>query len=147
MPTLFSPDSVFLQRFLRTAGLYKGDMDGIIGPKTNAALLEFTAILSKSRTNFGTFDKRSEEKIRTMLPPTQQAARKFVSAVGQADLSDGLSVQILSAPGHLRNGQYSSRNICRAAPWLHDLVEAITTSGSLGMSESLIQRSVYRRSR
>jgi peptidoglycan LD-endopeptidase CwlK len=96
MPTLFSPDSVFLQRFLRTAGLYKGDMDGIIGPKTNAALLEFTADCQQIADELGTFDKRSEEKIRTMLPPTQRAARKFMSAVGQADLSDGLSVQILS---------------------------------------------------
>jgi lysozyme family protein len=43
MATLVPPDSVFLQRFLRAAGLYKGDIDGLIEAKTEAALLEFKA--------------------------------------------------------------------------------------------------------
>ncbi|MEY2499374.1 MAG: hypothetical protein QOD12_2930, partial [Verrucomicrobiota bacterium] len=37
MSTLFSPDSVFLQRFLSSGGFYKGDLDGLIGPKSRAA--------------------------------------------------------------------------------------------------------------
>jgi peptidoglycan LD-endopeptidase CwlK len=96
VPILFSPDSVFLQRFLRAAGLYKGDIDGIIGPKSNAALLEFNADSQQIAAELGTFDKRSEERIRTMLLPTQRAARKFLSSVGQTGLSDGMTVQILS---------------------------------------------------
>jgi hypothetical protein len=43
MSTLFSPDSVFLQRFLRLGGYYKGDIDGLVGSKTLAAFAEFEA--------------------------------------------------------------------------------------------------------
>jgi peptidoglycan LD-endopeptidase CwlK len=96
MTILFSPDSVFLQRFLRAAGLYKGDIDGLIGPKTTAALQEFNADSQQIADELAAFDKRSEEKIRTLLLATQRAARKFLSGVGEAGLGDGMSVQILS---------------------------------------------------
>ena len=43
MSTLFSPDSAFLQRFLRLGGYYKGDIDGLVGSKTLAAFGEFEA--------------------------------------------------------------------------------------------------------
>jgi D-alanyl-D-alanine carboxypeptidase. len=120
VPILFSPDSVFLQRFLRAAGLYKGDIDGIIGPKSNAALLEFNADSQQIAAELGTFDKRSEERIRTMLLATQRAARKFLSSLGQTGLSDGMTVQILSGTRtfaeqttlfekHLRGGPLAAR--------------------------------------
>ena len=96
MSVLFSPDSVFLQRFLRAAGLYKGDIDGIIGDKTEAALLEFQADSQQIANELGAFDKQSEERIRTTLLPTQRAARKFMSNAGQAGLTDGMTVRIIS---------------------------------------------------
>jgi peptidoglycan L-alanyl-D-glutamate endopeptidase CwlK len=96
MPLIFAPDSVFLQRFLRTGGYYKGDIDGLIGPKSLAALAEFQADSERTADELGVFDKRSEASIVTMLLATQRAARKFLNAVDTAGLSAGLTVRIIS---------------------------------------------------
>jgi peptidoglycan L-alanyl-D-glutamate endopeptidase CwlK len=96
MSTLFSPDSVFLQRFLRSGGYYKGDIDGLVGPKTLAALGEFEADTEQVANEIGSFDKRTEASIRTMLIPTQRAARTFMKNIPQAGLSQGFTVRILS---------------------------------------------------
>jgi lysozyme family protein len=85
--TLFSPDSVFLQRFLRSGGYYKGDIDGLIGPKSLAALGEFETDTEQVASEIGSFDKRTEASIRTMLIPTQRAAREFMKNIAQAGLS------------------------------------------------------------
>jgi hypothetical protein len=87
MSTLFSPDSVFLQRFLRSGGYYKGDIDGIIGPKSLAALGEFEVDTQQIANEIGSFDKRTEASIRTMLIPTQCTARQFMKNIAQAGLS------------------------------------------------------------
>jgi peptidoglycan L-alanyl-D-glutamate endopeptidase CwlK len=96
MSTLFSPDSVFLQRFLHSGGYYKGDLDGLVGPKTLAALGEFEADTEQVANEIGSFDKRTETSIRTMLIPTQRAARRFMKNIAQAGLSQGFTVRILS---------------------------------------------------
>ncbi|MEY2497292.1 MAG: peptidoglycan LD-endopeptidase CwlK [Verrucomicrobiota bacterium] len=96
MSTLFSPDSVFLQRFLSSGGFYKGDLDGLIGPKSRAALGEFEIDTQQIADELGSFDKRTEVNIRTMLIPTQRAARKFMKTIAQAGLSPGFTVRILS---------------------------------------------------
>ena len=75
LSTLFSPDSIFLQRFLRSGGYYKGDIDGLIGPKTLTALGEFEANTEHVANEIGSFDKRTEASIGIMLIPTQRAAR------------------------------------------------------------------------
>jgi peptidoglycan L-alanyl-D-glutamate endopeptidase CwlK len=96
MTTLFSPGSVFLQRFLCSGGYYKGDIDGIVGPKTLAALGEFEVDTQQVANELGSFDKRTEASIRTMLIPTQRAAREFMKNIAQAGLSQGFTVRILS---------------------------------------------------
>ena len=96
MAILFAPDSVFLQRFLRAAGLYKGDIDGLIGPKSLTALEEFKVDSLQIANELGTFAKRTEDRIATMLQPTQRAARKFMSSIDEAGLSAGMRVHILS---------------------------------------------------
>jgi peptidoglycan L-alanyl-D-glutamate endopeptidase CwlK len=96
MSTLFSPDSVFLQRFLSSGGYYKGDIDGLIGPKTLAALGEFDADTKQVANELGSFDKQTEASIQTMLIPTQRKAREFMKSIAAAGLSQGLSVRLLS---------------------------------------------------
>jgi peptidoglycan LD-endopeptidase CwlK len=96
MSILFSPDSVFLQRFLSSGGYYKGDLDGLIGPKSRTALAEFETDTQQVANELGSFDKRTEAAIRTMLIPTQRAARKFMQSIGQAQLTQGFTVRILS---------------------------------------------------
>jgi peptidoglycan L-alanyl-D-glutamate endopeptidase CwlK len=96
MSTLFSADSRFLQRFLSSGAYYKEDIDGDVGPKTLEALGQFEADTEQVASELGSFDKRTEASIRTMLIPTQRKARDFMKNIGQAGLSQGLTVRILS---------------------------------------------------
>jgi peptidoglycan L-alanyl-D-glutamate endopeptidase CwlK len=96
MPILFESDPVFLQRFLASGGYYKADLDGLLGPKSLAALAEFQADSRRMAEELGVFDKRTEEKIATMLPETQRAARKFMAGIASAGLTAGLQVRIIS---------------------------------------------------
>jgi peptidoglycan LD-endopeptidase CwlK len=96
MSTLFSPDSTFLQRFLSSGGFYEDRIDGDVGPNTLEALSKFETETQEVANDLGTFDKRTEASIRTMLPPTQRKAREFMKNIGQAGLSQGFSVRILS---------------------------------------------------
>ena len=96
MSTLFSPDSKFLQRFLSSGGYYNDDIDGDVGPKTLEAMGKFEADTEQVANELGSFDKRTEASIRTMLIPTQRKAREFMKNIGQAGLGQGLSVRIIS---------------------------------------------------
>ena len=96
MSTLFSPDSKFLQRFLSSGGFYKDRIDGDVGPNTREALGKFEADTEQVANELGSFDKRTEASIQTMLIPTQRKAREFMKNIGQAGLGQGLSVRILS---------------------------------------------------
>jgi len=96
MSTLFSPDSEFLQRFLSSGGYYKERIDGDVGPKTLEAVGKFEADTEQFANELGSFEKRTERSTRTMLVPTQRKAREFMKDIGQAGLSQGLTVRILS---------------------------------------------------
>jgi peptidoglycan L-alanyl-D-glutamate endopeptidase CwlK len=96
MSTLFSPDSKFLQRFLSSGGFYKDRIDGDVGPNTLEAVGKFETDTEQVANELGSFDKRTEASIRTMLIPTQRKAREFMKNIGQAGLSQGLSVRLLS---------------------------------------------------
>ena len=52
-------DIVFLQRFLKSEGFYNGKIDGVWGPKTDAAVNEFS---KEILLEFETFDTRTERK-------------------------------------------------------------------------------------
>ena len=96
MSTLFSPDSEFLQRFLSSGGYYKERIDGDVGPKTLEAVGKFEAETEQVANELGSFDKRTEKSIQTMLIPTQRKAREFMKDIGQAGLSQGLTARIIS---------------------------------------------------
>jgi Putative peptidoglycan binding domain len=57
---MFGNDFLFLQRFLKSLGYYKGDLDGDFGPLTDAALDEFEMQTEKIANTFGQFDPLTE---------------------------------------------------------------------------------------
>ena len=89
---LFAEDVTFLQRFLKCSGFYGGKIDGVWGPKTDAAVNEFDAQGAGVAAELGTFDAASERYIRTLQPKAQREARDFLKRVLQA----GISARILS---------------------------------------------------
>ena len=88
----FAEDVVFLQRFLKCAGLYPAKLDGIWGPKTDAAVDTFENQTEALARQLGTFDRTSERHIRTLQPKAQEQARRFMAAV----LSAGLPIRLIS---------------------------------------------------
>ncbi len=96
MSTLFSPDSKFLQRFLSSGGYYNDDIDGDVGPNTLEAVGKFEADTEQVANELGSFDKRTEKSIRTMLIPTQRKAREFMKEM---------------RPGWVKSGSYCPNSI------------------------------------
>lgn len=89
---LFSEDVVFQQRFLKSAGLYTGALDGIWGPLTDAAFNGFLAQADQIAAEHGRFDGRSERNLASLQLPTQRNARRFMTTV----LAAGFDVRIIS---------------------------------------------------
>ena len=73
-------DILFTQRLLKSQGIYTGRLDGSWGPKTEAAINAADARSQQIAAQFGTFDFRSEEKIRTLNLKAQETARVFLGA-------------------------------------------------------------------
>jgi peptidoglycan LD-endopeptidase CwlK len=73
-------DILFMQRLLKSQGLYTGRLDGSWGPKTEAAVNAADARSLQLAAQFGTFDPRSEEKIRSLNLQAQETARIFLSS-------------------------------------------------------------------
>jgi len=96
MSTLFSPDSTFLQRFLSSGCYYNDRIDGDVGPNTLEALGKFETETQEVANDLGSFDRTTESKIGDMLISTQRKAREFMKNISQADVSQGLSVRIIS---------------------------------------------------
>ena len=88
----FAEDVVFLQRFLKCAGLYAGGLDGIWGPKTDGAVDAFENETEALARQVGTFDRTSERHIRTLQPRAQEQARRFMAAV----LAAGMPIRLIS---------------------------------------------------
>jgi peptidoglycan L-alanyl-D-glutamate endopeptidase CwlK len=89
---LFEDDVVFLQRLLKSAGLYQGSIDGIWGPLTDAAVNAFDARFVELAATLGTFDARTERNIQTLHPRAQELARVFIKRV----LDAGINARIIS---------------------------------------------------
>ena len=89
---LFGEDILFLQRFLKSAGFYTGNLDGIYGKMTDAALNAFEAQTAEIAGALGTFDSRSEKSIGSLHPKAQKAARIFLKTI----LDTGIDARIIS---------------------------------------------------
>lgn len=83
---------LFQQRLLASAGLYKGALDGLWGPKSEAADAAFVAFYEEQKAKLGTFDRRTEAEIASLLPKAQVIARKFMHIAIKAPFT----VKILS---------------------------------------------------
>jgi len=80
-----SPEDVlFLQRLLKGAGFYGGALDGLWGPKTDAAVQAFEARERELRQVHGELDARSEANLQLLHPKAQEAARVFLGKVRSA---------------------------------------------------------------
>ena len=89
---LFPGDVLFFQRMLRAEGLYKHTLDGVWGPKTEAAAIQFEQRAEAIRVASRTFDIRSERSITTLSLKAQSLARHFLARV----LDGGLRARIIS---------------------------------------------------
>lgn len=83
---IFPDDILFFQRLLRSDGLYLADLDGIWGPLTEAAVVEFERQADAIAAAAGAFDARSENNLRTLALRAQRPARDFLARVRAADL-------------------------------------------------------------
>jgi peptidoglycan LD-endopeptidase CwlK len=83
---LFAEDVLFLQRFLQSGNLYRGRLDGIWGPVTDAVHGSFLARTEALAAELGRFDGRSERLIASLHLPAQRAARRFLARLHAADL-------------------------------------------------------------
>jgi len=93
---LFADDILFYQRLLKAQGLYAGDLDGVWGPQTEAAQTAFETQSAEIATAIGTFDKRSERSLDTLLLKAQRAMRTALKALGNDALGAGITVRIIS---------------------------------------------------
>ena len=89
---LFEEDVTFLQRLLKSAGLYTDTIDGIWGPNTDAAVTAFETRSAQIAASLGTFETRSERSIQTLHLRAQEAARACLSAIRAA----GINARIIS---------------------------------------------------
>ena len=67
-------DVQFWQRLLTFAGYKPGKIDGVNGRKTKAATHEWLNDAAHIKTEYGSFDDRSERNIATLIPEAQRAA-------------------------------------------------------------------------
>jgi peptidoglycan L-alanyl-D-glutamate endopeptidase CwlK len=73
-------DVLFLQRLLKSQGIYAGRLDGSWGSKTDAAVTDADTRSAQLAARLGTFDPRSEGIIRALNLQAQEAARLFLAA-------------------------------------------------------------------
>jgi peptidoglycan L-alanyl-D-glutamate endopeptidase CwlK len=85
----------FWQRLLREAGYYKFKIDGIRGPRQEAAEFEWERASLGLAQLHGLFDARSEENIRTLIPAAQKVARVWLGQAKEVAARSGLDVKII----------------------------------------------------
>jgi len=73
---LSSEEILFLQRGLKSGGLYVGPLDGLWNAEIDAAEREFHRQSQDLSRAIGTFDLRTERNIATLQLPAQEAARR-----------------------------------------------------------------------
>ncbi len=88
----YKADPTFWQRFLKCAGYYNDTIDGRFGLNSRQAATDFEQASQDLADQVGSFDQRSEENIRTLLPAAQRKAREFMKAVAAA----GLTIKVIS---------------------------------------------------
>lgn len=90
-----SSDILYTQRFLAFCGYYTGKLDGVHGPKTEAAIHQFDREYSIGCDNWGEFDPRTESNLYTLTPDCQSVARQFLN-VAAATFKNQFIIRIIS---------------------------------------------------
>lgn len=85
-------ETLYLQRYLRSAGLYAGALDGVHGQKTDFALAMSEAAYSSIARRLGRFDIGSEVRIASLLPAVQVMARHVLTVAKNS----GQDIRVLS---------------------------------------------------
>lgn len=75
-----------LQRLYACAGFYTGRLDGVWGPKTDAASDAWEEAFSAAQAPFYARDARTERLLHGVLPRTQDLARRLLDALGLNNL-------------------------------------------------------------
>ena len=83
---LSSAEVLFLQRRLSCAGFNPGKLDGVPGPKTDAAAALWDAAFVAIRTAEGELDGRTEACLRTILPDAQRVMRRLLKLLAAAGI-------------------------------------------------------------
>lgn len=93
---MFGGDILFAQRFLKGIGFYKGDLDGLFGPKTDKAIVLFEDKFDEIANKTARFDKRSEATIATLHPKAQEKAREFLKNVQGSGILGTVVIKLIS---------------------------------------------------
>ena len=93
---LSKEDVLYIQRCLKFSGYDTGPLDGVYGPKTTKAMSEFQTDSSHIKNTIGIFDNTSEKNIISLHPKVQELARKFMLKANYLDVSNDISIQIIS---------------------------------------------------
>ena len=94
---LFGEDVLFAQRQLKSQGLYAGALDGVWGPKTDAAHTAFELQSATIAEELGKFDARSERELATLALPAQRVMRGLLTFLNRVNLgSEDVAVRIVS---------------------------------------------------
>lgn len=89
---IFPDDTLYLQRFLASLGLYTDTLDGDWGPNTDAAHAAFVAQSAAIAAAEGAVDARSEGLLRSLHPQLQILGRRMLKLLS----AGGTDARIIS---------------------------------------------------
>ncbi len=92
----YNSHPLFWQRFLESAGFYRGQLDGDFGEQSHAAAHQFEAESLKIAQDLGFFEIRTEGNIQSLQLEAQRKARQFLADVNEKLSKDGLTFKIIS---------------------------------------------------
>jgi peptidoglycan L-alanyl-D-glutamate endopeptidase CwlK len=89
---IFAADVLSSQRLYSCAGFYAGKLDGVWGPKTDAAADAWEQDFRGRRDRFDEQHQRTEGALRTVLPAAQELLRRLLETAEAA----GIGVRVIS---------------------------------------------------
>ncbi|MDQ3014174.1 MAG: M15 family metallopeptidase [Acidobacteriota bacterium] len=89
---IFNDDVMFLQRFLKSGGLYTASLSGVYDSRTDAAMQVFETEAKNLATLFGALDPRSERNLPSLQLKAQTLARQCLTAIR----NDGIDARLIS---------------------------------------------------
>lgn len=84
-------DQKFWQRLMRLAGLYSGEIDGILGPLSIEAERLWEIQIIDGKRLYGVFDDRTESNLSTLVPFAQTSIRQWLRKVKD----EGISIKVI----------------------------------------------------